>query len=71
MIRLLAPATARQPDALGHLLQAIDFLLDPDGELAVTTPDGGSVQGAAKPMTPWAQAWSSGRNSSLAAGPEG
>ena len=70
VIRLLAPATARQPDAFGHLLQAIDFLLDPDGELAVTTPDGGSVRDAARPMTSVARS-SFRPKLVLAAGPEG
>lgn len=35
VIRLLAPATERQPDAFGHLLQAIEFALEPSGELAI------------------------------------
>jgi uncharacterized protein YyaL (SSP411 family) len=40
VLALLAPATARQPDAFGHLLQAIAIALEPAGELAVVWPDG-------------------------------
>jgi uncharacterized protein YyaL (SSP411 family) len=40
VLALLAPATARQPDAFGHLLQALALALDPGGELAVVWPEG-------------------------------
>ncbi|MBK5233926.1 MAG: thioredoxin domain-containing protein [Thermoleophilia bacterium] len=40
VLKLLAPATARQPDAFGHLLQALQLYLAPSGELAVLTPEG-------------------------------
>jgi uncharacterized protein YyaL (SSP411 family) len=39
VLSLLAPATARRPDAFGHLLQAINFELAPPRELAVVWPD--------------------------------
>ncbi|MBK8295486.1 MAG: thioredoxin domain-containing protein [Solirubrobacterales bacterium] len=38
VLKLLAPATARQPDAFGHLLQALQLFLAPSGELAISTP---------------------------------
>lgn len=37
VLKLLAPATARQPDAFGHLLQALDLYLSPSWELALVT----------------------------------
>ena len=54
VVKQLAVATGRQPDAFGHLLQAMDLYLDGDGELAFTTParKGGQadpVTGAANP----------------------
>jgi uncharacterized protein YyaL (SSP411 family) len=39
VLKLLAPATARRPDAFGHLLQAINFELSPPRELAIVWPD--------------------------------
>jgi uncharacterized protein YyaL (SSP411 family) len=39
VLKLLAPATARRPDAFGHLLQAINFELSPPRELAVVWHD--------------------------------
>ena len=42
VLKLLAPATARQPDAFGHLLQALQLYLAPSGELAISTPGGSS-----------------------------
>jgi uncharacterized protein YyaL (SSP411 family) len=47
VIALLAPATARQPDAFGHLLQAIALALQPAGELAVIWPEGSGPDAAA------------------------
>lgn len=38
VLKLLAPATARQPDAFGHLLQALDLASSPGGELAIIWP---------------------------------
>ena len=46
VLALLAPATARQPDAFGHLLQALALALDPGGELAVVWPEGGEKDSA-------------------------
>ena len=40
VLKLLAPATARRPDAFGHLLQAISFELSPPRELAIVWPAG-------------------------------
>lgn len=45
VLKLLAPATARQPDAFGHLLQALDLYLSPGGELAVVVPAGADPRG--------------------------
>jgi uncharacterized protein YyaL (SSP411 family) len=39
VLKLLAPATARQPDAFGHLLQALQLALVPGGEVAVVWPE--------------------------------
>ncbi len=50
VLRLLAPATARQPDAFGHLLQALQLYLSPSGEVAVVTPDGEDPLGAGGPL---------------------
>ncbi len=49
VLKLLAPATARQPAAFGHLLQALDLYFSPDGEVAVVWPDGAGSQ-AAQPL---------------------
>jgi uncharacterized protein YyaL (SSP411 family) len=49
VIRLLAPATVRQPDAFGHLLQALALALQSDGELAIVWPEGAGP-GAAEPL---------------------
>lgn len=38
VLKLLAPATARQPDAFGHLLQALAFYHEGSTELAVIAP---------------------------------
>ncbi len=38
VLKLLAPATARQPGAFGHLLQALDLYFSPGGEVAVVWP---------------------------------
>ncbi len=47
VLKLLAPATARQPDAFGHLLQALDLDLCPGGEVAIVWPEGGNRADAA------------------------
>jgi uncharacterized protein YyaL (SSP411 family) len=50
VLKLLAPATARQPDAFGHLLQALNLYLAPSGELAIATPEGASPTESARQM---------------------
>ena len=40
VLKLLAPATARQPDAFGHLLQALDLYLSTSAEMAVVVAEG-------------------------------
>jgi len=40
VLRLLAPATARQPAAFGHLLQALALYHSPSPELAIVWPEG-------------------------------
>ncbi len=50
VLKLLAPATARQPDAFGHLLQALDLYLSPAGELAIVTPAEGNGDDSMAPM---------------------
>jgi uncharacterized protein YyaL (SSP411 family) len=40
VLRMLAPAVPRRPDAFGHLLKALDFALSDQLELAVVTPSG-------------------------------
>jgi hypothetical protein len=50
VLKLLAPATARQPDAFGHLLQALDLYLSPPRELAVVTPGPELDRGEMAPM---------------------
>jgi uncharacterized protein len=51
VLKLLAPATGRQPDAFGHLLQALDLYLSPSGELALATGPGETADlEAAKPL---------------------
>ena len=42
VLRLLAPAASRHPDALGHLLQALDFHVSPVREVALIAPSNGS-----------------------------
>lgn len=46
VLKLLAPATARQPAAFGHLLQALALYHSPAAELAVLWPADGSQQDA-------------------------
>jgi uncharacterized protein YyaL (SSP411 family) len=49
VLKLLAPATARQPAAFGHLLQALALYRSPSTELAITWPEG-SDPAAAEPF---------------------
>ncbi len=46
VLKLFAPATARQPDAFGHLLQALAFHHAGSTELATITPEGDSSAAA-------------------------
>jgi len=46
VLKLLAPATTRQPDAFGHLLQALELSLSPGGEVAVVWPANGHDEAA-------------------------
>ncbi len=39
VLRMLAPAATRRPDAFGHLLKALDFALGNQNELALIGPD--------------------------------
>ncbi|MFA9400343.1 MAG: thioredoxin domain-containing protein, partial [Acidobacteriota bacterium] len=70
VLKLLAPATARQPDAFGHLLQALDLYFSPSRELAIVTA-GPEVDPAA--MAPFMNVIHSGYRPRLviAAGPDG
>jgi uncharacterized protein YyaL (SSP411 family) len=69
VLKLLAPATARQPDAFGHLLQAIDLALDPAGEVAVIWPADADSDSAAELLSAFRSRYRPGFV--LAAGPEG
>jgi uncharacterized protein YyaL (SSP411 family) len=40
VLRLLQPVAIRHPDAFGHLLQALDFHLEPTREVALVAPAG-------------------------------
>ena len=40
VLRMLAPASTRRPDAFGHLLKALDFALGDQTELALVGPEG-------------------------------
>jgi uncharacterized protein YyaL (SSP411 family) len=41
VLRLMYPAAVRHPEAFGHLLQALDFHLEPTSEVALVAPAGG------------------------------
>ncbi|MGH2981294.1 MAG: thioredoxin domain-containing protein, partial [Solirubrobacterales bacterium] len=43
VLRLLYPAAVRHPEGFGHLLQALDFHLEPTREVALVAPSGGGV----------------------------
>ena len=69
VLKLLAPATARQPAAFGHLLQALAFFHSPAPELAIVWPANGSAEDA---LALVAEARHSFRpNLVIAGGPEG
>lgn len=69
VLKLLAPATARQPAAFGHLLQALSLYHSSSPELAIVWPSGGSVEDA-EPLV--AEARRRYRpNLVMAGGPEG
>lgn len=46
VLKLLAPATGRQPAAFGHLLQALALYHSPAPELAIVWPENGSFEDA-------------------------
>ena len=46
VLKLLAPATGRQPAAFGHLLQALAFYHYPGAELAIVWPEGRDAETA-------------------------
>lgn len=69
VLRLLAPATARQPGAFGHLLQALAFYHSGAPELAVAWGSGASAADA-QPLIERARR-SYRPNLVVAAGPEG
>ncbi len=70
ILRMLAPASTRRPDAFGHLLKALDFALGDQTELALIGPSGSpfpaSIQALLDPVrTRYLP------NTVLAGGPEG
>jgi uncharacterized protein len=70
VLKLLAPATARRPDAFGHLLLALDFDAGPGRELAIVVAPDGEPGRDASPLLEVVR--SRFRNSLVvAAGPEG
>lgn len=69
VLNLLAPATARQPAAFGHLLQALAFHHSPPAELAIVWPGSGSRSDAADLLAEVRSAYRP--NLVLAGGPEG
>jgi uncharacterized protein YyaL (SSP411 family) len=50
VLRLLWPATAKRPDAFGHLLKAASFSLGGMSELAIVVPEDRDPSGAAAEM---------------------
>lgn len=69
VLKLLAPATARQPDAFGHLLQALDVYLSPSGEVALVSPAGDSLESLAPMLEVFHERYRP--RFVIAAGPEG
>ncbi len=69
VLRLLAPATARQPGAFGHLLQALDLELGGGAEVAIVWPAGEGPGSAAELLAEFRSAYRP--QFVLAAGPEG
>ena len=70
VLRMLAPAAPRRPDAFGHLLKALDFALSEPVELAVIGPAGEPPGEACEPMLEVARRRYR-PNMVTAAGPEG
>ena len=70
VLRMLAPAATRRPDAFGHLLKALDFALGNQNELALVGPTDrpfpDSIMGLLEPVRARYLP-----NTVLAAGPEG
>ena len=69
VLKLLAPATARQPGAFGHLLQALAFYHSPAPELAITWSEGGSAEDASPLIAEARRRYQP--NMVIAGGPEG
>ncbi len=69
VLKLLAPATAKQPAAFGHLLQALAFYHSPSPELAIVWPEGSSADDAALLIAESRRRYRP--NLVLAGGPEG
>jgi uncharacterized protein len=44
VLRLMLPAAVRHPEAFGHLLQALDFHLEPTKEVALVAPAGVGIE---------------------------
>jgi uncharacterized protein len=44
VLRLLFPAAIRHPEGFGHLLQALDFHLEPTREVALVAPPGDGIE---------------------------
>ena len=69
VLKLLAPATARQPAAFGHLLQALALYHSPAPELAVIWPEEGAAADAEELITEARRRYRP--NLVVAGGPEG
>ncbi|MFM8888532.1 MAG: thioredoxin domain-containing protein [Solirubrobacterales bacterium] len=70
ILRMLAPASTRRPDAFGHLLKALDFALGDQTELALVGPSGSPFPGSVQTLlAPIRRRYLP--NTVLAAGPEG
>ena len=69
VLRMLAPAAPRRPDAFGHLLKALDFAMSEPLQLAVVTPSGGSFRIDSRQMLEVARSRYR-PNMVMAAGPE-
>lgn len=69
VLKLLAPATGRQPAAFGHLLQALELYLSPSPELAIVWPGDQTAEDASALIEVARAAYRP--NLVLAGGPEG